>query len=136
MSTIISFTGGKELEYELWTNPSPLANFAAQTITLSDNAENYKKLRIYYRVWTSADRPFYADFEIDTYAFSDADTGHYALSYYDNQYNRCRFCYHQNSDTTKLIWTDNTRIGGTGTKNENLVPLKICGVIKKINEVI
>ena len=130
MATVIGVGGGKELEYLLWTNPSPTASFGAQTITLSDDPDNYKKLRIYYRVWDNTNRPFYADFEIDTYAFSDADTGRYALAYLETN-NYCRFCYHNNSDHTKLNWTANTRIGASGTQNNRLVPLFVSGVIKK-----
>ena len=40
---------GNSLETEvLWTNPNPTANFAAQTITLSDNLSNYRYFKIIY----------------------------------------------------------------------------------------
>lgn len=40
--------GQKYTETSLWTNSSPSSNFAAQTITLSDNMTNYKYLKVTY----------------------------------------------------------------------------------------
>ena len=43
--------GGNDEKYKetvLWTNPSPTADFAAQTITLSDSISNYKYIGIKY----------------------------------------------------------------------------------------
>ena len=40
--------GGKYTETSLWTNPSPSSDFAAQTITLSDDMDNYEYIKIKY----------------------------------------------------------------------------------------
>lgn len=45
--------GGSLQETTLWTNPSPSSNFEAQTITLSDDIDNYDFIKIKYRIKTS-----------------------------------------------------------------------------------
>lgn len=49
----IGGNGEKYTETVLWTNPSPTADFAAQTVTLSDSIDNYKYLKIKYCFSTS-----------------------------------------------------------------------------------
>lgn len=44
-------SGGGPTYTRLWTNPSPAANFAAQTVTLSETLENYDAVRIVWDRW-------------------------------------------------------------------------------------
>lgn len=45
--------GGTLSETVLWTNPSPTASFAGQTITLSSDINNFKYLKIVCKLSTS-----------------------------------------------------------------------------------
>ena len=57
-------------ETTLWTNSSPTSNFNSQSVSLSDDYTNYKKIRFYYRVSTSDDTETYIEYDkavIDTW---------------------------------------------------------------------
>lgn len=55
----IGGNGEKYTETVLWTNPSPTADFAAQTVTLSDSISNYKYIAFKYKYGkTTADTDY------------------------------------------------------------------------------
>ena len=113
----------RAIKKTLWTNPSPTANFAAQTVTLSESAANFDLILINCRLWASD-------------------------QYYENL-NACNYIWTVNSSSGQLqTWEgeSNNRVGrrrfnvsgitvkfDTGYYNANqhnecMVPIAIYGV--------
>ena len=60
--------GGTELkETVLWTNPSPTVSFGAQTVTLSQNIEDFQYIAVYNRVSTTNTSESYVMCTVDEF---------------------------------------------------------------------
>jgi hypothetical protein len=57
--------GGALSETVLWTNPSPTANLASGTVTLSQDMNNFKRLRFYWKTAKSRTSEAYFDIDVD-----------------------------------------------------------------------
>ena len=66
--------GGRYNETSLWTNSAPTSNFAAQAVSLSDSIDNYKYLRVRYRMSTTDASEYSCIFLVDDIKHSSAST--------------------------------------------------------------
>ena len=127
--------GATQTETVLWTNQSPSSDFAAQTVTLSDDMNNYDYLKVSYENYNAGagtNDPYniyisVSDFKTSRYADSTRHNtftfgGIYAPS--NNCYTR-QMVY--NTDTTVKFGTC-TQIGGTSASGNNSIPLQIVGI--------
>lgn len=121
--------GGKMEETALWTNSAPTSTFAAQTITLSDDIDNYDYLRFYVRLSTSNAKSNSIFISVNDFK----NTGNAA-----NSLNLAHSCYYEVSSIRNrhFYYVSDTSIGfgtcfnsgNTGSDNTYLIPTKISGV--------
>ena len=126
--------GGTWVETILWANPSPTSNFAAQTVTLSDDINNYDYLKVScenHNTITGVNDPFSALISV-----SDFKTSLAGNSTRHNAFNLVGCYAPSNSIWTRLMFydTDTTakfggcmQIGGSGSTDVNAIPLQIIG---------
>lgn len=113
----------------LWQNSSPSTAYAASTVTLADSINNYRYLKIVFRLSTSLTDTFSSI--VDTSNFDDTSIsagGTFAGSCASRigQVVYCRrFCYSAaNSIDFSIAHTVNT----AGSDNSNLIPIEIIGI--------
>ena len=119
--------GGSMTETTLWTNSSPSASFAAQTITLSDNISNYDYIRIKYRYNNTTPTDSYAMTDV-TSLQSMTGTGTMTLALglqHTNGINYARNCLYVSDTELKftLAW-----YGNNSTSALVSIPGEIIGV--------
>lgn len=125
------------VETVLWQNPSPSSDFAAQTVTLSDDINNYDYLKVSYVNYNASagtNDPYniyisVSDFKTSRYGDSTRHNtftfgGLYVPS--NNWYTR-QMVY--NTDTSVKFGAC-TQVGGTAVSGNNSVPLQIVGISK------
>lgn len=129
----------------LWTNASPTGAFAAQTITLSEAATNFQKLRIAYKLRKASDvyDTLWAEWNVQV-------GGDQIAWYYDNKMknsdtheDRARYVLSMQAGSSQFVrsgyfpTTDNFtsfrfntcyRINAQANNNDLLIPLAIYGV--------
>lgn len=112
----------------LWTNTSPATSFAAQTITLSDLATNYKKLRI--EVYRSSGN-YYIDFDLTDasiyYGSSSTSRMSICAKSSDNTNIYCRYIYF-NDAYDKLYISNGARWNSANTSSNICKPAAIYGI--------
>ena len=122
--------GGGETETTLWENTAEsYASFSSTTVTLSDNYDNYEKLRIYYR-WqgnsasteTSITLPT-ANFKYDVSQAVVFIGGYYSGSFYARSIRS-----ESRSYKNKLSIGNAYKLNSTATSNGMGVPIKITGI--------
>ncbi len=121
--------GGKMEETTLWTNSAPASTFAAQTITLSDDIDNYDYLKFYVRLSTSNNKSNSILISVDDFK----NTGNAA-----NSLNLAHSCYYAEAAIRNrhFFYGGDTSIGfgtcfnsgNSGSENTYLIPTKISGV--------
>lgn len=125
------------VETILWANPSPSSDFAAQTVTLSDDINNYDYLKVSYVNYngsTGTNDPFSVLISVSDFktSLSGNSTRHNAFTYgglyAPSNTTWTRFMFY-NTDTTARFG-DCTQVGGSKSANSNSVPLQILGISK------
>ena len=111
--------GGDLKETVLWTNPSPTSSFNAQTITLSDDMNNYQFLKVVSRIskTDSTERVY----EIEPSKFYDM-----CIRGTISGVSWIRIISKQ-SDTTVSSSTS-YRVNASGTSTDNAIPVQISGL--------
>lgn len=119
--------GSSELqETVLWTNSSPTSNFANQTVTLSDDINNYEYLKVYYRISTTNSKTIGILVSVDDFKttastmplINPAGVG-------GNAGNPAQRYFYYASDTTMAI---RDAAVGTTVYNNAVIPTAICGL--------
>ena len=119
--------GSSELqETVLWTNSSPTSNFANQTVTLSDDINNYEYLKVYYRISTTNSKTIGILVSVDDFKttastmplINPAGVG-------GNTGNPAQRYFYYASDTTMAI---RDAAVGTTVYNNAAIPTAICGL--------
>ena len=113
----------------LWTNPSPSATFAAQSITLSDDMSNYDEIEIKGKSFYSGT----AENLVMTTTSASLLAGNsvmYGTSADSHSVARVRDIYRYGADN-KLYVTLCRYTGATTTNNTNAVPTEITGITIK-----
>lgn len=110
----------------LWTNSDPTTSFASQTITLSQNANNFRKLRI--EVYRSNDN-YTIDFDLSNPSrYLNGDTTRFSISAVSStSYTYVRYAYF-NGAYNKIYWSTGYRTASTSTSANIAKPAKIYGV--------
>lgn len=125
------------VETILWANPSPTSDFAAQTVNLSDDMNNYDYLKVSYvnyNAGAGTNDPYniiipVSDFKTSRYADS---TRHNTFTF-GGIYVPTNYCYTRqmvyNTDTSVKFGAC-TQVGGTNVSGNNSIPLQILGISK------
>ena len=128
----IGGNGEQYTETSLWTNPSPTADFATQTITLSDSISNYKYIGIKYcynKTNTSIiDTVIYKTEEVRA-SVIDSGIDHNAIMLgiqASNNYAYSRIVGYV-SDTS-IKFTVGYRLSASGSSTNACIPLEILGI--------
>lgn len=110
--------GGDLKETVLWTNPSPTSSFIAQTITLSDDMNNYQFLKVVSTISKSSDteRIYYTKPDFYDVLIRGVVSGASWVRILSKA-----------SDTTISITAAN-RLNNTGTSTDNAIPTQIIGL--------
>lgn len=141
-STWIPFlSGGGPTYTRLWTNPSPAANFAAQTVTLSETLENYDAVRIVWDRWynggvteanweTNPNAIAYI-YDLRNKANIINSAQHVQMGALSNEssYVYGRRCYFPNAWTfNQIVFATGMRLNNANTSTSALIPVFIDGV--------
>lgn len=137
--------GGKYREYILWQNPSPSSTFAAQTVTLSDDIDNYDFLKIYYTNHNSesgTNDPYSVLISVVDFKSSLPlnATRHNVVTLGSVAPSNNRYARHVLYDTdTTVNFGTTTQIGANSTTSVNVIPVQISGIkmgtVKQFNNV-
>ena len=128
----IGGNGEQYTETSLWTNPSPTADFAAQTITLSDSISKYKYIGIKYcYAKTSTDiisTPIYKTEDLRASVLDNGTTHNVIILGVENanNYGFGRFVGYV-SDTS-IKFTIAYRLNVASTLTNAVIPLEILGI--------
>ena len=130
-------SGGLD-ETVLWTNPSPTSAFAGQTITLSDNVDNYDYLEFEYKPANNLNTTYKAIFSIatikDSVKFSGTQTSVIPAcllgSYVNSGSNATRLgrAITMGSTNNTLTFNGCLRFGSSGEFTSYSIPIKITGI--------
>ena len=122
--------GGKLEETVLWTNPSPTATFATQTITLSDDMTKYDFLKIEWDAATdqtsSADNMIIPVVDFINSRSSATYGPNYTLTSLYNGSTFGRITYYVSDN--QIYIESAYRIKNDSTQNKATIPLKIYGM--------
>ena len=126
----IGGNGEQYTETVLWTNPSPTAQFAGQTVTLSDSIANYKYLKVkacYNGGYTNvAVSPLILVSEFMTVVASTRRcTFNIGNSSASNAYYSRAVQY---VSPTSISFTDDWALKSNNTANTDVIPLEILGI--------
>jgi len=120
----------RSTETELWTNPSPSTDFAAQTITLSEDMTNYTYLKFYCKALKTGTKTFsiiipVEDFVASTTGSTLTDDFRFCLT--NGGAPKRTFQYKSN---TQITFSGASYIScpNTYTMNQTAYPLVIYGV--------
>ena len=119
--------GGDLKETILWTNPSPTSSFGGVDVSLSETIENFKYVKLYFRISTSNSTQSATIYEKDIFkAFTSAGNGASgAISARQSNTNYFRrVAYKSPTEITYL----NTVTASGGYDGNYLIPLKFCGL--------
>lgn len=115
-------------ETTLWTNSAPTNDFSAQTVTLSDSIQNYKAIRIYYRISKTVSDTYYVDFpkELVLNSLNANDKPNMVIAAINSNLTYIRIIRYDSNTTYEI--KDAYRINASGTQNAAVIPTKICGL--------
>lgn len=125
------------VETILWANPSPSSDFATQTVTLSDDINNYDYLKVSYKnstTYEGVNDPYSVLISVSDFKTSATgnSTRHNAFTfgglYAPTNTVWTRFLFYDTDTTAKFGGC--TQIGSTGSTNNNAIPLQIVGIKK------
>lgn len=134
--------GGPAVTYtRLWTNPSPAANFSAQTVTLSETLDGYDAVRIVWDRWynggvtesnwtTNANAIAYL-YDLRNKANIINSAQHVQMGALSNEssYVYGRRCYFPNATTfNQIVFATGMRLNNASTSTSALIPVLIDGV--------
>lgn len=123
--------GGGETETTLWTNPSPTSSFSSQTITLSDNYTNYKKIAFYFNVTTGTQEGCKIEYMKENVDAMDTRISGNRLAGGLCAFSTYLYFRGFSSDSLNLnqISLFNTyRTASTGSQNSYCIPTKVTGI--------
>ncbi len=111
----------------LWSNSDPTTSFASQTITLSQNANNFRKLRI--EVYRSGNDNYTIDYDLSNPSrYLNSDTTRFSISAVSTtNYTYVRYAYFSGA-YNKMYWSTGYRTGSSSTSANIAKPAKIYGV--------
>ena len=115
---------GGSTETVLWTNNSPTSQFAAQTITLSDDYSNYDYIEVYFRLSTSDDTEYRDIIPKATLDKSNSSNTFAIGNAYSNS-TRARGSYVSGAS---MYFTAAYPLTSTSTNNSYVIPTKIVGI--------
>lgn len=115
---------GGSTETVLWTNGSPTSQFAAQTITLSDDYSNYDYIEVYFRLSTSDDTEYRDIIPKVTLDKSNSSNTFAIGNAYSNS-TRARGSY---VNGASMYFTAAYPLTSTSTTNSYVIPTKIVGI--------
>lgn len=115
-------------ETTLWTNSSPTSNFAAQTITLSQDIDNYDYLKIAYRLSTSASTELSLIISVQDFKNTADANGKGVITLNSKSSNviYARLIYY--ASDTSVFATVAYKIGSSGNSQAYSIPTKISGL--------
>lgn len=124
----IGGNGEQYTETVLWTNPSPTADFAAQTVTLSNSIDNYKYIKIKYCFSKSYNTGNYlSDYIISVDEFKKAPypeaSGTARLNFSFARMNTSNVAGYR-----RFYYASSTTIRFGSTDTNALIPLEILGI--------
>lgn len=128
--------GGDMSETVLWTNPTPSSNFGETTITLSDDINNYKYLKVVWKKSTSSAEYITTIVSVDEFKTStNAGSGsaRYAFSYCSIYYkgtgstNSGIRIFRYDTDTTINI-SQALGYNGSNVDNSIDIPYQVMGL--------
>lgn len=124
-------TGGGALnETVLWTNPSPTSTFAAQEITFSDDVNNYKYIKVYFRLSTSNSAISSVMYDIETFlnlkTLSTLERFYGCMCSYVGSGNVARRLGYSSSG--KFQFYNAANIGAASQSNTACIPTKVVGL--------
>lgn len=119
----------ENMETILWTNSAPTSAFAAQNVTLSDDINNYKYIKISFRVSTSNSETSSVIMSVEDLKNTDVfdSTGLTYGSMSGNGY-KVRDYYYVNN--TSISFTSGYQINYVNTDNNSCIPVEITGLNK------
>lgn len=139
--------GGKYREYILWQNPSPTSSFSSQTITLSDDMNNYDFIGITFNLdTTTTDRPLTFYYPIPAFLSWKGNNaaGEYSRAYMGNINRAQTTSYHRGvrcASSTQITFANGWHEGsGSVTSSSNdCIPIQVVGIkmgtVKQFNNV-
>ncbi len=133
ISGLVGSIGGDN-ETVLWENSNPSASFGNQNITLAGNISQYERMRIYYRPTSDLTEVHWLDYEI-TAGTSSSASGRFGPIVWDGSNNYARSICFNGSNINQLIVDNAQQMGGTGTSNNLIVPLRVCGIVSYLDMV-
>ena len=112
-------------EHTLWTNPSPTSAFSAGNVTLSDNISNYKFIGVRYKAVKSGEKNtiFYA--KVDDWANME-NIFRFSIFAIIGSVNYMRTVTY--SSDTQIGFSTGTKVGASGTSNDNIIPIEVIGL--------
>ena len=122
--------GGKMSETVLWTNPSPSSGFAAQTLSLSQDIDNFKYLKFVYGYSTT--------YNTEHLSFSiSVDDFKKCVANNNRSYGLCLTSRNSGNNFTRIsFWVSDTSLSisncyqfaGTASNNNLVIPVQIIGM--------
>lgn len=117
-----------EISTSLWQNSSPTSGFVAQNVTLSDDINNYSKIKVVFRAATDTSTEFSTIVDVSDYLATGNTSGYYLGScvYRHTSGLMCKRFYYSNATTLAFSQTD--QVAGTTQDNNIVVPIEILGI--------
>lgn len=130
--TLLFFNAQANLTTEtlLWENSSPTSEYAGQNITLSQNINNFKKLKFVFYVDTTNENAMVYEIDVNNLLYKSGLYNYIGLGVLQNDY-YCRFVGLANNLTingNQLSFTGGIRCRNFNTINSVLVPYRVYGV--------
>lgn len=112
----------------LWTNPSPTASFASQTVNLSDNITNYKMLKFTFRHSNTVSDEVSVITEInDLKQYGSAVGKNCTAGVSRTAYGFMSRRLYYVSDTS-VSFANAMQINGSNQNNTDCIPIKVTGL--------
>jgi hypothetical protein len=131
----VKMGGGAESETLLWENPNPTTFFARGTVTLSEGAVNFKRIRFVYRIRTPHTEPLdeaSVEVPLETLQNCVLGTNRPMVGLLANTADTyCRTVFLSETDPgdySVLYFRDTIRVGSSTDNNTTVIPIKIYGI--------
>lgn len=111
-------------ETVLWTNPSPTSSFAAQTVTLSDDINNYDYIKMVYKYSTSDSTELIEIFPVENININTTKRSTYlGVMWYAGTWRYRNLSFASTSVQFSASVNTNGKAGNT-----TIIPLEIIGI--------
>ena len=123
--------GSTGTETVLWTNSAPTSSFSAQTVTLSDVATNYDRLKIVYYLSDGNQPEGSAEYDMGNAAAYLNTTPNLKMCFgmiTSSNYINIRYCHFSSNAYTGLYISAAYRAGSTNSGTNTAIPYQIIGV--------